>query len=403
MTATRIAGAATLAVGVAVWIVASLLLWQTTVPDDLELPSLNERAIFGAGLVEEAQDYERLFHVTWLLGTLGGLAALAWMARRGPALVRGLGLGRVNAGIIAGAVTITVAWAVSIPFGLVNEWWQRRHGISTQSYVSTVFLQWGVLLGTIFIGFIILAIFLGLAKKVGRWWWAATMPVLVGLIVVLQLTVPYLLTIDTHPLRDPELAADIRELERRVDAGDPVVREETVSDTTTAANAYAVGIGPTERMIFWDTLLDGRFSDGEVRVVAAHELAHLARDHPLRAIGWFALFTTPVLAIAAFATQRRGGLRNPATVPLALLVIVAAQLVASPLRNAVTRNYETEADWIALEATRDPRAARGLFRGFASTALHDPTPPWWAHILLDDHPTALERIELSEAWRRMNP
>ena len=32
-------------------------------------------------------------------------------------------------------------------------------------------------------------------------------------------------------------------------------------------------------MILWDTLLDGRFNDREVRVVIAHELAHHSRDH----------------------------------------------------------------------------------------------------------------------------
>jgi STE24 endopeptidase len=402
MTATRIARGATLAVGAAIWVVAATLLWRTKVPDDLQLPSLDEGAVFGERLVHRAQDYERFFHVNWLLSTLAGLATLAWMARRGPKLAASPGLGRVNAGIVAGAVTITVVWAVSIPFGLATEWWQRRHGISTQSYVATLLLAWAALLATIFLGFLVLALFLGLAKKVGRWWWLAASPVLVALLVVLQLTLPYLLSIDTHPLRDSELAADIRELERREDAGTPVVREETVSDTTTSANAYALGIGPTERVIFWDTLLDGRFSDGEVRFVAAHELAHLARDHPLRAVGWFALFIVPILGFAAFVTQRRDGLRNPGTVPLALLVIVAAQLATVPLRNAITRNYEAEADWIALQATRDPGAARGLFRRFAHTSLNDPTPPWWAHVLLDDHPTALARIEQSEAWRQRN-
>ena len=403
MTATRIAGVATLAAATLTWVFAATLLWRTKVPDDLDAPAFDETAIFGARLVERAQDYERFLSINWLLGTVAGLAALAWMARRGPRIVRSLELGRVNAGIVAGAVTLTVTWAVAIPFGLATEWWQRRHGISTQSYAAALGGAWGVLLVTSFLAFLVLAIFLGLAKKLGRWWWLAAAPLLVGLLTALQLTLPYLLTIDTHPLRDRELAADISELERREDAGNPVVREETVSDTTTSANAYAVGIGPTEHIVFWDTLLDGRFSDREVRFVAAHELAHLARDHPLRGIGWFTLFIVPILGAAAFVTQRRGGLRNPETVPLALLVIVAAQLVTLPLSNAITRHYEAEADWIALEATRDPGAARGLFRRFAHTSLNDPTPPWWAHIMLDDHPTTLARIEQAAAWRQRNP
>jgi Zn-dependent protease with chaperone function len=205
------------------------------------------------------------------------------------------------------------------------------------------------------------------------------------------------------PLRDQKLLAQIHELERREGAGDPTIREDTVSDRTTAANAFAAGIGPSERIVFWNTLLDGRFTDRQVRFVAAHELAHLARNHIPKSIGWFTLFIVPILGVAAFLTERRGGLRNPGMVPLALLAIVAVQLVSLPLRNAVTRRYEAEADWVALTATRDPTAARGLFRLFADTSLQDPSPPWWAHILLNDHPSTLDRIEQATAWRARNP
>jgi STE24 endopeptidase len=403
MTATRIVRAATLAAGAVVWAVAGAVLWRTKVPDDLRLPSLNETTIFGNELVHDSQRYERFLTNSWILGTVAGLAALVWMVRRGPRLARSLGLGPVNAGIILGAVTLTVVWAVSLPFGLATEWWQRRHGISTESYGSTLALAWVGLLGTILVGFVVLAGLLLLAKKVGSWWWLAAAPLLVALFTSLQLAVPYLLTVDTHPLRDAKLLAQIHQLERREGAGDPPIREQTVSDRTTAANAFSAGVGPSERVVFWDTLLDGRFSDREVRFVAAHELAHLARNHISKSIGWFTLFIVPILGVAAFLTERRGGLRDPGTVPLALLAIVAVQLASLPLRNEITRRYEAEADWVALTATRDPAAARGLFKLFADTSLQDPSPPAWAHVLLDDHPSALERIEQAAAWRARNP
>jgi STE24 endopeptidase len=403
MTATRILRVATLAAGGVSWAVAGAILWQTRVPDDLRLPSLDERSIFGSDLVHDARNYERFIGVNWALGTVAGLVALAWMVRRGPRVARSLRLGPVNAGVVTGAVTLTVVWAVSLPFGLAAEWWQRRHGISTESYGSALALAWGGLLVTILVGFAVLAGLLLLAKKLGPWWWLAATPLLVALFASLQFAVPYLLSIDTHPLHDRALVAEIRELERIEGAGNPPIREDDVSDQTTAANAYSAGIGPSERVVFWNTLLDGRFSDREVRFVAAHELAHLARNHIVKSIGWFTLFIAPILGVAAFLTERRGGLRNPGTVPLALLAIVAMQLVLQPLQNAITRRYEAEADWVALTATRDPGAARGLFREFSDTALQDPSPPWWIHFLLDDHPSALERIEQAGAWRARNP
>jgi Zn-dependent protease with chaperone function len=403
MTATRILRVATLAVAAVAWAIAGAILWRTKVPDDLRLPSLNERSIFGPDLIHDAQNYERFLSVNWVLGTLAGLVALAWMVRRGPRIAPSLRLGPVNAGVVTGAVTLTVVWAVSLPFGLATEWWQRRHGISTESYGSALALAWGGLLLTIFVGFAVLAGLLLLAKKVGAWWWLAATPLLVALFASLQLAIPYVLTIDTHPLRDPELVAQIRELERIEHAGNPPLREQDVSDQTTAANAFSAGIGPSERVVFWNTLLDGRFTDREVRFVAAHELAHLARNHISKSIGWFTLFVVPILGAAAFLTERRGGLRNPGTVPLALLAIVAVQIALLPLRNAITRRYEAEADWVALTATRDPGAARGLFLEFSDTALQDPSPPWWVHVLLDDHPSALNRIEQAAAWRARNP
>jgi STE24 endopeptidase len=399
----RVANLAALAFAALVWAFAGSILWRTKVPADLAMPSLDEVSVFGARLVQRARDYERFVAVDWILGTLAGLVALLWMVRRGPRLAAGLGLGRVNAGIVTGAVTLTVVWAVSLPFGLAHDWWQRRHGLSTQPYAASLALAWGALLLTTLVGFGALAVVLLLAKQVGGWWWVAATPPLVGVFVVLQLLAPYVLSYDAHSLRDPRLRAEVRTLEEREGAGHPEVLEQKVSGTTAEANAYAVGIGPTERVVFWDTLLDGRFSNREVRFVAGHELAHLARDHIAKSVAWFALFVVPILAATALVTQRRGGLLEAGAVPLALLVITAAQLAALPLQNAISRRYEAEADWVGLSATRDPAAARGLFQRFARTSLQDPSPPWWIHLLLDDHPPLLARAEQAAAWRARNP
>jgi STE24 endopeptidase len=402
MSATRIPRVATLAAGAGLWILAGAILWRTKVPGDLHLPSLDEDAIFGARLVDRAEHYERFFYVEWVLATIVLFASLALMVRRGPRIARSLGLGRVNTGIILGAVTLTVVWAVSIPFALATEWWQRRYDISTESYAEVVAASWRDLLLTVLLSFVILAGLLGLAQRYGARWWLAAVPSLVAVAAVLQLVLPFLISIGSHPLRDRKLVAVIHELERREDAGDPTILEQKVSDKTTTANAYAIGYGPSQRVVFWDTLLDGRFSDNEVRFVAAHELAHLARKHIPKGMAWFVLFLVPILGAVAYVTERRGGLRNPGTVPLALLAIAALQLVSQPLQSAISRRYEAEADWVALNATRDPAAARGLFRGFSRTSLEDPTPPWWAHVLLDDHPTTLDRIEQAAAWRARN-
>ena len=132
MTATRIVKVATLAVGGVFWLLAGAVLWRTKVPADLHLPSLDEHAIFGARLVHRAQRYELFLDLDWLLGTIAGLAVLIWMVRRGPRLARSLGLGRVNAGIVAGAVTLTVSSPRTTRSWLPTRQWSARLETASQ-------------------------------------------------------------------------------------------------------------------------------------------------------------------------------------------------------------------------------------------------------------------------------
>jgi STE24 endopeptidase len=395
MTATRIVRGATIAAGAAVWAFLAVLLWRTTVPANLRLPHLDERTVFGAGLVRRAVHYERFLDWDWLLGTLAALTAYVAMVPRGRTLAPRLGLGNVNAGIVVGVLTFTAVWAASLPFAIAAVWWEKRHGISRENYAGAIGAAWGQLLGTTLVAVVVLAIVLVLARRLGRRWWLAAGPAIAAVLFVLQFVTPLLASLGTHPVRSPRLGAEIRTLERREHAGSPAVRIEDVSGTTTEANAFATGIGPTERVVLWSTLLDGRFAPNQVRFVIGHELGHLVRNHIVRGVGWFALLVLPVLLVAACAAD----VRRPGAVPLALLVIAVAQLALLPLRSAISRRYEREADWIGLNGTRDPAAARGLFSGFVETSLQDPSPPGWVHFLLDNHPTPLERVEMAQAWR----
>jgi STE24 endopeptidase len=397
MTATRIVRGATLAVAGAVWIVLAALLWRTTVPS-LHVPRLDERAVFGAVLVRHAQRYERFLVWDWLAGTAIAVAAYVLVVRRARPLAPRLGLRPVNGGIVLGLLTITVVWAASIPFALAATWWERRHGISREGYAAALVAQWGQLLGLAFATLVLLGIVLLLARRFGRRWWIAATPTIVALALLVQFVQPFLLSIGTKPLHSPQLRTAVARLEAREHAGSPSVRVDDVSGRTREANAFAIGFGPSAHVVIWNTLLDGRFPSAQVRFVIAHELGHLARNHVLRGVGWFALLLLPVLALVASATD----LRRAAAVPLALLLIALAQLVLLPVRNAISRRIETEADWLALNATRDPAADRGLFAGFVATSLQDPSPPRWVHVLLDDHPSALQRVELAQAWRARN-
>jgi STE24 endopeptidase len=323
--------------------------------------------------------------------------------RRGPKLVRALGLGAVNAGIVTAVLIGVGVWAVRVPFDIAASWWSRRHGILQESWTSIVLSPLGGLYQSTIVTTVVFAVLLLLAQRRRRHWWIGAAGVVLVLAVAVQFVMPYVLRVGDHPVRSSRLAAAIRALERREDVGHPTVRVVPIKGSTTAANAFAVGVGPSGSVFIWDTMLDGRFSFGEVRFVLAHELGHLARRHIWKGIAWGVLFGVPLLAAVAYVTGLRGGLRRAENVPLALLTLAVAGLVVLPLANSVSRRYEAEADWMALDATRDPAAGRGLFRQFVRVNLQNPDPPGWVHVFLEDHPSALVRVEQAEAWRRLHP
>jgi STE24 endopeptidase len=173
-----------------------------------------------------------------------------------------------------------------------------------------------------------------------------------------------------------------------------------VSSETSAPNAEAVGLGPSRRVILWNTLLP--FPRDEIRVVLAHEFGHLKRDHLLKALAWYLLLAFPGAYLIALLTRRRGGMRAPEAVPLSLLVVTVLGLFALPVQAAISRHTEAEADWVALNTTHDPNAAERLFSRFTRVALEQPSPPGWWAFLTADHPTVEDRIRMALAWKQLH-
>jgi STE24 endopeptidase len=381
------------------WFAAALLLWRSAVPGDLQLPDVDAAALVPEPALERAERYERFFRLDLVASQLVLLAVLALYAWRGAAFARESAAGRIGTGMLLGMIGLALVWLSQLPFRVAEVWWQRRYDQTDAGYVESLFQNWFAL-GAEFL-FICLALLIVMALA-GRWprrWWLGAAPAFIGLAVLFSFVLPYL--VPTEPA-DARLRADARRYALEQGTEPMRVSVEDVSDYTDAPNAYAVGLGPTRRVVLWSTLLDGRFSEGEVRTVLAHEVAHHSRNHLLEGLGWYSLLAVPGTWLIAVATRRRGGMAQPAAVPLSLLVLVGLQLASLPLQNAISRHMEQEADWVGLGSTRDPDSARALFRHFTTEALADPDPPGWSRLLLDSHPSVVERVALAQAWRARN-
>jgi STE24 endopeptidase len=399
MTATRVAKWSTLVALAVGWVVAAWLLTRTTIPGNLREPHVSAGAEFQAPLLHRATRYDSVLRWLWVAGTLVTLAALLLFTKLGPRIAAAWELGRVAKGIMVGTVTTLGTWAVTLPVGAVALWWGRRYHLEKQDYVTWALQQWPSLVSQV-VGLTIgLTILLLLAGRFGRRWWLVAAPLFTVLGAALVLVLPYVESIGTRKPHDTAVTARIRELAREEGVGSTPVRVETVSDETTSANAYTTGIGPSARVFVWDTFLDGRFTNHEIELVLAHEFGHVAHRHIWKGLAWSLLLTLPAFLVVEWATRRRGGLQRPELVPYALLVLALIGLVVTPFGNAVSRRYEAEADWSALRATHDPGSAESLFRKFTRYDLVQPNPPLWSYVMLDNHPTVVQRIALARAYR----
>ena len=305
--------------------------------------------------------------------------------------------GPIGTGMLLGMLGLGIVWLVALPFRIAAHWWDRRNDQSDMDYLSWLFEDWAVLAAEFLSICIALLIVMGLARWLGERWWLPGAAVFVAIAALFSFVAPYL-DYTTKPLRDETLLAAARSYEGELGLSRIPIRVEEVSADTDQANAYAFGLGPSRRVVLWDTMLQDPFTAGEQKVVLAHELAHHSQDHLPEGIGWFALFAVPGAWILMRVTRRRGGMGTPEAIPLSLLVVVVLQLVTAPLANTISRRMEAEADWKALQVTRDPESLEGLMIGFSKTSLGDPDPPGWVELMLGTHPSLAERVAMARAW-----
>jgi STE24 endopeptidase len=368
---------------------------------------VDAEAYFSAEEIERGRRYARPQLVLALargaleLGALAGLVALAGRRRRGkrPGRVRAPVVDGASAGA-AMAVGLTLAPLPlsalarrrAIKVGLVTQSWRGWAGDLVKSTAIETALAAGA-------GGAVVA----LTRRYPRTWW---LPAAVGssgvgtLFGALAPVVLAPLFNDFEPLPEGELRSDVIELAAtaRVEVGE--VYSVDASRRTTGVNAYVTGLGPTKRVVLFDTLLE-RYSRDEIRTVVAHELAHVRHRDVWRGVVYGAL----VAPGAAFAIQRLSWSLSEerGTAEALPALALAATLVAGPLGlivNRVSRALERRADEFSLELSGAPDAFVSFERTIAVQNVADIRPPRWVNSVLATHPPTLERIGAALAYSR---
>lgn len=407
----RAAGLAALAVAGAGGAVALLRwrLWSGGVPAP-EPAAL--RDWFDPAELVRSRDYRRgvwaMAAASVLVAPAVGVAAALTGSRWRPVVVR-LAAGRTwRAGLATGAGLAVALSVAALPLAAARYAWGRHYGLVTQGVGGWLAdAAKGIGIQTVLLG----AVGTGLAVMIRRWpraWWVGLSGLTVALVYGLTLLAPIVvepLFQKTTPLRDEALSRDILDIARKVGVDAKDVKVSDASRRTTVANAYVSGFGSSRHIVLYDTLLRD-FPRDQVRVVVAHELVHAEQHHVLKGATWGAILAIPAcLMMFAVVGWRTGfepagpGEAGTDLVVRRLAVAAATAIVLSaasaPLGNWVSRAMERQADWGALQATRDPAADIGLQQGLTRTALGVPDPPGWVMFLFGTHPTALERIGLA--------
>ena len=161
------------------------------------------------------------------------------------------------------------------------------------------------------------------------------------------------------PLDRESLRARLLALAERAGARVLDAYEWGLSGKTKKANAALTGLGATRRILVSDTML-AEYSDEEIEIVLAHELAHHVHGDI-----WKGLAFESALLLAGFRSRRarwagrrsRSGFVVPPTWRRCRCCVLAAgavSLVMVPIAHAMSRAYERRADRFALELTNNP-------------------------------------------------
>ncbi|MHB8658089.1 MAG: M48 family metallopeptidase [Solirubrobacteraceae bacterium] len=231
-----------------------------------------------------------------------------------------------------------------------------------------------------------------------RWpttWWAPAAGASVVFGALLAAGAPVILDPvfnDFTPLHEGDTRADVLELAAAAGVKVGQVLSVDASRRSTAANAYVTGLGPTKRVVLFDTLLD-RYPPEQVRVVVAHELAHVRHRDVARSV-LFAALSAPALALAVqrlswWLSEERG---TPASLPALALAMGLASAPLGLSGNRLSRAVERRADEFAFDLSGEHEAFVRFEREIALQNVADIDPPRWVARLLASHPPTAQRI-----------
>ncbi len=369
---------------------------------------------------DKSTRYHRLRRRADLLGTAAaGLLLLALLLTGGAHRLRELAAaiaqwvpGGLEEGMTVAVLTIPIVLilqAVEFPFAYYQgHLLEHRYGLSTQSAGHWLADQAkGVALGVVLAVAGTAVVYAALRQSPEHWWWMSAAVFAAATVVLARIAPVLLLPIfyTFKPLDRPVLVDRLLALATRARTDVVGVFEWVLSGHTRKANAALAGMGRTRRILLSDTLL-ADYSEDEIEVILAHELAHhvhrdLWRGIAVQSIALAGGFFVANVALRSVA-DRLGlrGISDPAGLPALMLAGGAWSFLVMPIANAVSRAQERAADRYALQTTRNVDAFVTAMKRLSQQNLAEEYPSPVVRWLFYSHPPIRERIDAARAFAR---
>jgi Zn-dependent protease with chaperone function len=356
--------------------------------------------------------HSRILDVLYFVGFVYGVAVLLIVLRSGLSVRLRDFAGRASknrmvTAVIYYALLSLVIAAMEFPLALYRGFiLPHQFDLTDQSFLSWL----GDLGKAIGVNIVILSPIAGAAVMIihhfRRWWvvlWLGSIPLIVLGVVVTPLIIDPLFN-KFEPLKDPILRRDLLAEASQAGIEGSRVYQINASKQTKTMNAYMTGLGPSKRIVLYDTLLD-KMDHDEIIATMGHEMGHYVLHHLWKgiafavAVSFFGFLIAQRIYERGLSFWRFSDRADPAALPWLMLIASVITFLLSPVDSGFSRHVEHEADRFGLELTHLNEASASSMVKFAEDSKQDPNPPafieWWRY----SHPSAQKRIDFALSYR----
>ena len=308
---------------------------------------------------------------------------------------------------VVSAVFMIVSAIIELPWSIYTSWYRQLQYDMTSQPLGDFLSQSGIGLAiSSVIAGLLLSIFYLLIKRAGKLWWAwfgGVTACFTALMMLLGPTLIQPLFNDYVPVPDGEVKTAIEAMAIEADIPTDRIFMYDGSRQSNNFTANVAGIGASARIAISDVALKEADLD-EVKAVTGHEIGHYVSGH----VWWVIVLLSTQFAVAflladrLFApTARLFGadedIKNPASIPVLMLLVGILMTLIQPFNNTLSRMNEADADRYSLETVNLPD---GLASALVKTAEYrNPRPGKLEEWLFYTHPSVESRVRMAMEWK----